>query len=1186
MIVHPVAFGYTPMTMLGDIIYGADDGVITRLAGNIIATKKFLTQTGTGSVSAAPAWNVISASDLPVLPLSIGGLGAVLSDPNANKLLGWDDTDNASCFIAIGANLSYDNATHTLSASGGASGATTALDNLASVAINTALIPASAAGLDFGSATKPWKDLWLAGSSGTPGTNNFKITGASTSGTRTWTLPDASDTFVGLTATQTLTNKTLTSPIMTAPTLGTPASGVATNLTGTASGLTAGNVTTNANLTGPIISSGNATSIASQTGTGTIFVMSAAPVIAGGSHTALTALGIRSTSAAFDLMLASSEVLTAGRTLSIVLGDAARTLTLTAAASIGGTHSGTSSGSNTGDQTITLTGGVTGSGVGSFAATVVTNANLTGDVTSSGNATTLANIPTATPAVGTILHTNIAAPSSPAAGKVSVYSDSTDLRFHDKNASGVIGTTVVADAGASNNFLTAISAAGVISKAQPAFSNLSGSIAASQMPALTGDVTTSAGAVATTIAANAVTLAKMAQVVTASILGRNTAATGNVEVLTTLPTGVMPAFAGGDVTSSAGSLTLTIGATRVTNAMLTGSIAYSKLSLTGAILNADLAGSIAYSKLALTGAILNADLVGSIAYSKLSLTGAILNADLAGSIAATKLLVNADFSFTATQTITKSGIAATSTDGAILTNTTAAAVNAQQWSPRLRLTGQGWKTTATAASQTVDWIIENQPVQGTANPTTNLVISSQVNATGFVAQATLTSAGILTATGFIGALTGNVTGNVTGSSGTCAGLAGSATVLATARAIYGNNFDGSVALAQIISSVYGGTGNGFTKFSGPTSSEKTFTLPNASAMILTDNAAVTVAQGGTGQTSYAVGDLLYASGATALSKLADVTAGSYLRSGGVTTAPVWSTLILPNATTAGSVVYGSAANTYGQDNANFFWDGTNHRLGVGNAAPQRPLQVTVDGTAYAARFGDAANTNYLDFQIGGAQTLIKSTGARKFIFENNAIQQFYLDTDGTPIFDASAGSLYPFKAIVNTAGIGLYVGDATGTNYLTFVSGGAESRFQASANRPLKFNTNGATGLTISGAQLIQFPAYGVGTLTSDASGNITAVSDERIKRNIQPFTRGLDALLGINPIFYGYTLESGLDQTRDDYAGFSAQNILRYIPEAIGYSTDGMMSLSDRPIIAALVNACNQLRKRVEELEKELCVY
>src|ERR1041384_282 len=47
----------------------------------------------------------------------------------------------------------------------------------------------------------------------------------------------------------------------------------------------------------------------------------------------------------------------------------------------------------------------------------------------------------------------------------------------------------------------------------------------------------------------------------------------------------------------------------------------------------------------------------------------------------------------------------------------------------------------------------------------------------------------------------------------------------------------------------GGTGNGFTKFAGPASAEKTFTLPNQSAVILTDAAAVTVAQGGTGAAS-------------------------------------------------------------------------------------------------------------------------------------------------------------------------------------------------------------------------------------------------------------------------------------------------------------------------------------------------
>lgn len=74
-------------------------------------------------------------------------------------------------------------------------------------------------------------------------------------------------------------------------------------------------------------------------------------------------------------------------------------------------------------------------------------------------------------------------------------------------------------------------------------------------------------------------------------------------------------------------------------------------------------------------------------------------------------------------------------------------------------------------------------------------------------------------------------------------------------------------------------------------------------------ATVTAAKGGTGQTTYTVGDILYASASTTLSKLSGVASGSYLRSGGVSTAPVWSTLTLPNAATTGDLLQASASNT-------------------------------------------------------------------------------------------------------------------------------------------------------------------------------------------------------------------------------------------------------------------------------------
>jgi hypothetical protein len=56
-----------PMTTLGDIIYENATPAATRLAGNTTTTKKFLTQTGNGSISAAPGWNTIGVGDIPDL---------------------------------------------------------------------------------------------------------------------------------------------------------------------------------------------------------------------------------------------------------------------------------------------------------------------------------------------------------------------------------------------------------------------------------------------------------------------------------------------------------------------------------------------------------------------------------------------------------------------------------------------------------------------------------------------------------------------------------------------------------------------------------------------------------------------------------------------------------------------------------------------------------------------------------------------------------------------------------------------------------------------------------------------------------------------------------------------------------------------------------------------------------------
>ena len=63
-----------PMTLLGDTIYGGSSGSPTRLAGYTTANQAVLAQTGTGSVSAAPAWT--NSPSLSAVNMSQGSSSA------------------------------------------------------------------------------------------------------------------------------------------------------------------------------------------------------------------------------------------------------------------------------------------------------------------------------------------------------------------------------------------------------------------------------------------------------------------------------------------------------------------------------------------------------------------------------------------------------------------------------------------------------------------------------------------------------------------------------------------------------------------------------------------------------------------------------------------------------------------------------------------------------------------------------------------------------------------------------------------------------------------------------------------------------------------------------------------------------------------------------------------------------
>lgn len=110
----------------------------------------------------------------------------------------------------------------------------------------------------------------------------------------------------------------------------------------------------------------------------------------------------------------------------------------------------------------------------------------------------------------------------------------------------------------------------------------------------------------------------------------------------------------------------------------------------------------------------------------------------------------------------------------------------------------------------------------------------------------------------------------------------------------------------------------------------------------------------------------------------------------------------------------------------------------------------------------------------------------------------------------------------------------------------------------------------------LRVSGYGAGTVTTLADGTFAVSSDVRLKNVLGTFDAGLNEVLQLEPIRYRWREDSGLDP-HNDYVGFSAQDVQRVIPEAVD---SRMLSLSDRPLIAAMVNAIKQLRAELDSLK------
>lgn len=343
----------------------------------------------------------------------------------------------------------------------------------------------------------------------------------------------------------------------------------------------AANDATNANLTGPITSVGNVTSVASQTGTGSTFVMNTSPtlitpVLGVASATSLNGLTI-TPATAMTLTILNGKTLTVNNSLLLSGTDGTVMTFPTSSATIARIDSGQTF---TGVQVFTspslttpvITGIPTGTGVSALATvntlalrdangnllasnmiegytTTVTAAGITTLLVSStynqfftGATTQTVTLPvTSTLTLGqqfyfannstgaiTLQSSGVNAVQIIYPGAVAIVTCILTSGTTAASWSVVYDTLAVSTNTANTSVLRDVSgnfSAGTIT------ATLNGNASTVTTNAnLTGPVTSVGNA--TTITANAVTLAMMAQVATATFLGRTTAATGNVEAMT------------------------------------------------------------------------------------------------------------------------------------------------------------------------------------------------------------------------------------------------------------------------------------------------------------------------------------------------------------------------------------------------------------------------------------------------------------------------------------------------------------------------------------------------------------------------------------------------------------------------------------------------------------------------------
>ena len=318
--------------------------------------------------------------------------------------------------------------------------------------------------------------------------------------------------------------------------------------------------------------------------------------------------------------------------------------------------------------------------------------------------------------------------------------------------------------------------------------------------------------------------------------------------------------------------------------------------------------------------------------------------------------------------------------------------------------------------------------------------------------ATTTALTINTAQTVIDGVTISATSRVLVKDQATASQNGIYTGVTTVTWVRATDADTASELAGAVVNVDAGTVNGGLLFDTDFKSTDTLgTTANNWYRVVDTNYTIPATQGGTGQTSYAVGDLVYASTTTALSKLADVATGNALISGGVGVAPSYGKIGLTTH------VSGTLPTANGGTNlASFTTNGAVYATST-SVLTTGTLPVASGGTGVTTSTGTGAVmlnvnptlTNYVESVVaignsGTTQTLALTNGTVQTVtMTGNCTFTMPTATDGKSFIliatqDATGSRTAVFTSVKWAGGSPptLTTTATTGVDILTFVANG------------------------------------------------------------------------------------------------------------------------------------------------------